>query len=193
MVNKTPKEMRFTMLDPRRWDECSELFKRTCRVASPPGSDRKYLRSRPDLRAVLERYHLRARRHGRSQKPRTCYRCASTSRPTINLRPSPFRLPPWLTSTSDSIGAFPTVRCMGRTGPDSTGHWRLLAWGYPAKDRWDAPQTAVFTMKTIRYGRASSWSGNLLTDYGDLFNYLAPALLTLWVAHVQLIVPCGGR
>jgi hypothetical protein len=46
--------------------------------------------------------------------------------------------------------------------------------------------------KRLQYGRLSQWSGQSW-DFGELFNYLAPAVLTVWVNHLQSVVPCSDR
>jgi hypothetical protein len=60
---------------------------------------------------------------------------------------------------------------------------------FSAKPRSDK-RTDIEVTKRVHYGRISGWSGAGIWDYGEIFNYLAPAVLTLWTHHLQAVVPC---
>ncbi|HSQ00169.1 MAG TPA: hypothetical protein VL049_23345 [Candidatus Dormibacteraeota bacterium] len=174
------------LLDPRRWDECSDLFKRTCRVAEPPGCDPRCIDPNRDNRIgshwkgiVYERAAVGP--HEAENLLSVVFDSPTRSNRRVHLDFSLYR------SISYRLGAWETPGLFRRDSGELTA--------IPIKHdipggQTNADCTDIVVSKAIRYGRTSTWSGSSIVDYGELCNYLAPAFLTLWIANIQLIVPC---
>ena len=51
-------------------------------------------------------------------------------------------------------------------------------------------KTKMSCLKRIQFGRVTQWSVAGPFDYGEILNYTAPTLLSLWVGDIEQMVPC---
>jgi hypothetical protein len=183
------------LLDPQRWDECSELFLRTCRVSKAPGCEPECISpAKDDL-------------PGADWEGIIYERAGAGPQEIENLLSVKYNV------TSDRVNECVDVEevrvkySLHRSishrlgGWESAGLFRRNAGEVIAKPiKYDIPNgeagadcTEMFVTKDVEFGRITSWRGSSVVDYGDLCNYLAPALLTLWVTNLAMIVPCCGK
>ena len=174
------------LLDPRRWDECSELFTRTCQVAEPPGCDFECVEPTaaptPDWRGFLyERATVGPQEIENLLSVRYEVTSDQTRPEAVKVDYSLYR------AVSHRLGGFESPGLFRANSGD-------LRAGRIDHDNPFEPSnrdcTLIEVTKDVQYARISGWSGTHLVDYGELANYLAPAFLTLWIANLQLIVPC---
>ena len=174
------------LLDPRRWDECSELFTRTCQVAEPPGCDFECVeptaQPTPDRRGFLyERATVGPQEIENLLSVRYEVTSDQTRPEAVKVDYSLYR------AVSHRLGGFESPGLFRANSGD-------LRAGRIDHDNPFEPSnrdcTLIEVTKDVQYARMSAWSGSPFVDYGELANYLAPAFLTLWIANLQLIVPC---
>jgi hypothetical protein len=163
-------------LDPRVWDQGGDVFVDTHRVQDLGGRRYPHLAHDPDAIGASWEGLLYERAEagptGVEQILNVKYEVVPQQRITatysvydsIATRYGPFDLPGLIQQNS---GVFEAT-------PDGPNRARLRV------------------VKRLQYGRLSQWSGQSW-DFGELFNYLAPAVLTLWVNHLQSVVPCSDR
>lgn len=178
-------------LDPRAWDECSELFLRTCRVSDAPECEPRCLSPTADYPPGADWDGIIYEHAGAG--PQEVENLLSVdfdiSKNTKGVRKVEVEYSLYR-SISHRLG-----------GWESAGLFRRNAGKLTAKPiKYDIPEgpanadcTELVVTKDVEFGRLSSWRGSALVDYGDLCDYLAPALLTLWVTNLALIVPCCGK
>lgn len=184
-----PIEKVAPMLDPRCWDQCGDLFRRTCQVSEPVGPEPHCIDPEPacDGKGAWDGIIYERAGVGPVEAENLLSVCYAP--PTKKSRKAEvgFRL---YRSLSQRFGGWEAPGLFRRDSGSLTATPTVC--NIPKLASNDCTQIAV--TKTIRYGRQSTWSGSSLADFGELSNYLAPAFLTLWVTNVQLVVPCcaGG-
>jgi hypothetical protein len=174
------------LLDPRRWDQCSALFKRTCRVADVPGCDPRCVDPTTDTRVGPHWEGINYERAAVGPQEAenllsVVFDAPTRTNPRVHLDFNLYR------SISHRLGAWESPGLFRRDSGELTAV--PIRHDIPHGEA-NADCTEILVTKTIRYGRTSTWSGSSIIDYGELCNYVAPAFLTLWVANIQLIVPC---
>lgn len=177
-----------TLLDPRRWANCGELFLDTYRTRTtsrrepyaplcPDPDDHGhswsgYLYESTDTGVAGNRIVLRIEY-------------------TVHDAPNPAAGAP---RTQEIIVKFQLADSIATSlGPfEMTGLLQQDAGILRAQPLADGGlfKSRIYCEKTIKCGRLSTWSGGSGWDFGEIFNYLLPAILTLWTVHVQSIVPC---
>lgn len=181
----TIEELR-ELLDPRSWARCGDLFRDTHRVTGDAG--RPYARMDPDPDPLGESwrgYLYESTATGTTANDvilGTAYTVTrSVDRKTGASSPSKIEAAFHLVdAVSTSLGAFELTGLL----QEDVG----LLVAEPTSDPRFRSQ--LVCQKTIQVGRVSAWSGGAGWDFGEIFNYLAPAILTLWTIHLQSIVPC---
>lgn len=172
-AHRSLDELRFTM-DPRCWDEGGDVFAATYRVEDRGGKRYPPMERDPDpvgssWKGLLFE-HAVAGPTGVEQILGIDYE-VGTDRIVARY---------WLyDSISTSFGPF-----------DLPGLIQQNSGTFEATPDGDGARLVV--RKTLQYGRLSQWSGQRW-DFGETFNYCAPAVLTLWVNHLQSVVPCSDR
>ena len=172
-AHRSLEELRYTM-DPRCWDEAGDLFASTYRVEDRGGKRYPHMKHDPDRIghdwSGLLYEHAVAGPTGVEQILGIDYRVGDESivakywlYDSISTTFGPFELPGLIQQNSGTFEATP-----------------------------DRDGAKLVVKKTLQYGRLSQWSGQRW-DFGELFNYCAPAVLTLWVNHLQSVVPCSDR
>lgn len=174
-------------LDPRRWDQCGDLFRRTCQVSTPPGPVPRCIDPEPPCDGNKPWDGIIYERAGvgpveAENLLSVCYAPATKTARKVDVG---FRL---YRSISQRLGGWEAPGLFRRDSGSLTA--RPTDCDLLEKKNC----TEIFVTKTVQYGRHSTWSSSSLADFGELSNYLAPAFLTLWVTNVQLVVPCclGG-
>lgn len=172
-AHRSLDELRWTM-DPRCWDEAGDVFAATYRVEDRGGKRYPRMDADPDpvgssWKGLLYE-HAVAGPTGVEQILGVDYQVGRDRivarywlYDSISTTFGPFELPGLIQQNSGSFEAT----------PDGSG-------------------ARLVVRKNLQYGRLSQWSGQRW-DFGEMFNYCAPAVLTLWVNHLQSVVPCSDR
>jgi hypothetical protein len=188
------------LLDPRNWDECSDLFDLTYRIAQPRGGDDgkppPELRSDPDLPGTDWKGYL--------------YELAGVGPQVVeNILNIDFKVK----RTCSGAGAKRSLKCkeglchhaLTEVNVDYGLHeslsYEIGGIQFPGLMRQNhgyfrakpAPndRTEISVTKTIRFARLTDWStGAGVFDLGEILNYTAPAYLSLWIYDVTQVVPC---
>lgn len=161
-------------LDPRGWDDSSDLFKSTYQVKDPNGDTFEEIpvpwnqQGKHDWQGYL--YELAD--SGNQQIENILYVVYERHDDRVLMGYSLYR------SLAYRIG-----------GLDLPG---VMRQNQGAVEGIREPGgTRVKVTKTVKYERLSSWSSARTVDYGDALNYLARAYLAQWVDHLQFMVPCS--
>jgi hypothetical protein len=191
------------LVDPRNWDECSDLFDLTYRIEKPSrGSTDEIppkIRSDPNAPATdwqgflyelagvgpqavenILRINFVVTRKCTSHGARRPPKCkAGTCTHDITMVNADYKLHE---SRSYTIGGITFPGLMRQ----NEGHFRAT--------RLSDYRTEISVKKTIRFGRLTDWSTSAgVFDLGEILNYTAPAYLSLWIHDVSQVVPCCER
>lgn len=189
-----PLEDLRVLLDPRNWSRCGDLFRETRRVAGPVRRPYQPLTPDPDeLGDPWRGYLFESTDMGTAANDvvlavhhRPIHRKDSTMRtPVLAAVETDFHL---VDSLETSLGPYSFTGLL----QEDSGSLRAerLPQGHRVSPKF---KTRIRCIKTVRTGRVSAWSGAAGWDFGELLNYLSPAVLTLWTTHLQTIVPCCAR
>jgi hypothetical protein len=161
-------------LDPRGWDEASDLFKSTYQVEDPDGETFKEIPSpwKDQGKTDWDGYLYELADSGNQQVENILYVAYRRHADSVEMGYSLYR------SLAYRIGGLELPGVM-RQNQGAVQGTRVVGG------------TRVEVTKTVKYERLSSWSGARTVDYGDALNYLARAYLAQWVDHLQFMVPCS--
>jgi len=176
---KRPLDELAELFDPRGWDRCGDLFKQTYRVRDAGGADYPRWDGPEPL--------------GHSWDGLIYERAAAGGYEVEQILRAGFR------ATRTRGGRVQRVHCdyslfhTLATGVAGVAYPGLLQRnsGWLLATPEGKGESRVEIVKTLHYGRVSTWSGARGYDIGELFNYLAPAMLLLWTHHMQTVVPCN--
>ena len=178
-ANRELDETLLPLLDPRGWSRCSTLFKRTYRVIDAGTDYPRHDGPEPigsDWSGLM-------------------YELAEVGPQTVeNVLSIDFRV----VREANRIDAVEVRYGLYESLSYQFGALALPGvmqqnWGVFRATPSPRGQTEIYSEKTVNFARVTGWSAMGLFDYGEVLNYMAPALLTLWIDDLQLTVPCCRR
>ena len=167
------------LLDPRAWDDCSDIFEETTEVHLEHG---RYVRAdESDLESKLGR-------------PWTglLYEYADTGPFAVeNILQVDFDVHPergQIERVDLVFELFDSLR-YSAGALEFPGMMRQNN-GYVRAKRLGDDSTVLECLKVVRFGRLTRWGGGGAFDYGEFLNYMAAAFLSLWVNDIAQTIPC---
>jgi hypothetical protein len=208
------------LLDPRGWDECSDLFEDTFEVAEHDG-DYDEVETPPESYGKNWEGLLYEFADAGPQAVENILHVRFTVTRSCNPLPEGMQAGRWRTELRGDVPRGVPFDPEERRLPEACWHqmcehpidsaevlyqlYDCLAYrigsvvlpgtmrlnnGFFRAHSLDNGRTRIACLKRIRFGRVTQWSAGRAFDYGELLNYLAPTLLSLWVGDLEQIVPC---